>query len=117
MHYNLFVHTGYLATIIIPMFLGFEDVPFRFTACSEECKEKVDNIFEVIQSQWTYLILAKESYIVLEPYHIWTLRRLSKLGCYVNMSLRVNPNQLANNLDMNLVDDDAILAKITAKMP
>ncbi|KAL5500783.1 hypothetical protein EMCRGX_G012387 [Ephydatia muelleri] len=107
---------GYLATIVIPMLFGFEDVPFRFSACSEDCKEIVDHRFEAIQSQRTYLNPAKESYAHLEPYHIWTLRRLSKLGCYTDMSLRVNPNQLAKDLDLNLVDDDAILTKITANI-
>ena len=114
--HNVFMHTGYLATIVIPMLFGFEDVPFRFSACSEDCKEIVDHRFEAIQSQRTYLNPAKESYAHLEPYHIWTLRRLSKLGCYTDMSLRVNPNQLAKDLDLNLVDDDAILTKITANI-
>eukprot|EP00731_Ephydatia_muelleri_P011107 Em0006g1a len=106
---------GYLATIVIPMLFGFEDVPFRFSACSEDCKEIVDHRFEAIQSQRTYLNPAKESYAHLEPYHIWTLRRLSKLGCYTDMSLRVNPNQLAKDLDLNLVDDDAIIDKDYSK--
>ena len=109
--------TGYLATIIIPMFFGFEDVPFRFAACSEDCKNKVDRRFEALQHQSTYGSQAKASHTILEPYHIWALRRLSKLGCYGDNSLRVDPAQLAANPDLDLVDDEAILEKITMAKP
>ena len=93
------------------MFLGVEDVPFRFAACSHECRDKVDRMYEDIQSKTTYRQKAHAA-TTLEPYHIWALRRLSKLGCYVNNALRVDPSQLAVNSDMDLVDDDIILAKI-----
>lgn len=108
--------TGHILKVLIPEFCGIRNVPFRFMACSEECKGKVNyKIQRIVEAQRHKLQLLEQTGLRLarhlckvECYDIWEMRRRSRLGRGVDMNLRADPAELVKNPDWALVDTELI---------
>ncbi|KAL5469412.1 hypothetical protein EMCRGX_G030664 [Ephydatia muelleri] len=108
--------TGYILKVQIPEFCGIRNVPFCFMACSQGCRDEVElKMKHVLREQRQRLAELEERGVWLAQHlyqvecsDIWEMRRRSRLGRGVDANLRADPAELAENLDLVLVETELI---------
>ena len=111
-----FLVLGYILKVQIPEFCGIRNVPFCFMACSEGCRDEVElKMKHVLREQRQRLAELEERGVWLAQHlyqvecsDIWEMRRRSRLGRGLDANLRADPAELAENLDLVLVETELI---------
>lgn len=111
-----FLVLGYILKVQIPEFCGIRNVPFCFMACSQGCRDEVElKMKHVLREQRQRLAELEERGVWLAQHlyqvecsDIWEMRRRSRLGRGVDANLRADPAELAENLDLVLVETELI---------